>query len=77
MAPAWMPGKGLAAGMLYWPVARILKFCEGHTAQKARKQGVRGTRSPRKKNKGLAAAKNFSPRQRLRNQRFQSRQQIK
>tara|TARA_A100001015_G_scaffold49344_1_gene54487 strand:+ start:2820 stop:2978 length:159 start_codon:yes stop_codon:yes gene_type:complete len=36
-----------------------------NTAQKARKQG------------GLAAAKNFSPRQRLRNQRFQSRQQIK
>ncbi len=29
MAPAWMPGKGLAAGMLHWPVARVLKFCEG------------------------------------------------
>jgi len=65
MAPAWMPGKGLAAGMLHWPVARILKFCEGNTAQKAQKQGARGTRSPRKKNKGLAAAKKASPRQRL------------
>ncbi|MAX87014.1 MAG: hypothetical protein CMI07_09145 [Oceanospirillaceae bacterium] len=39
MAPAWMPGKGLAAGMLHWPVARVLKFCEGNTAQKARSRG--------------------------------------
>jgi hypothetical protein len=38
MAPAWMPGKGLTAGMLYWPVARVLKFCEGNTAQNSAKQ---------------------------------------
>jgi len=73
MAPAWMPGKGLAAGMLLWPVARVLKFCEGNTAQKARKQGrgrPPGDAIPKQGNRTLAAAKNVNPRQWLRNPRL-------
>ena len=65
MAPAWMPGKGLAAGMLHWPVARVLKFCEGNTAQNSAKQGrgrPPGDKVPKQGNGTVAAATKANPR---------------